>query len=131
MKKELLAPAGNMEALKAAIYNGADAIYLGGKKFGARKFANNFDESEMVEAINFVHLYNKKIYVTVNTIIYNDEIDECLDYIEFLHKNGVDALIMQDLGLIKLVRTRFPDLEIHASTQVHNHSIENIKFMKN
>ncbi len=130
MKKELLAPAGNMEALKAAIYNGADAIYLGGKKFGARKFANNFDESEMVEAINFVHLYNKKIYVTVNTIIYNDEIDECLDYIEFLHKNGVDALIMQDLGLIKLVRTRFPDLEIHASTQAHNHSIENIKFLE-
>ncbi len=130
MKKELLAPAGNFEALKAAIYNGADAIYLGGKKFGARKFASNFDENEMVEAINFVHLYNKKIYVTVNTIVYNDEIDECLNYIEFLHKNGVDALIMQDLGLISLVRKTFPSLEIHASTQAHNHNIENIKFLE-
>lgn len=130
LKKELLAPAGNMEALKAAIYNGADAVYLGGKKFGARKFASNFDENEMIEAINFVHLYNKKIYVTVNTIIYNDEMDECLNYIEFLHKNDVDALIMQDLGLIKLVRETFPNLEIHASTQAHNHSIENIKFLE-
>ena len=130
MKKELLAPAGNFEALKAAIYNGADAVYLGGKKFGARKFASNFDENEMVEAINFVHLYNKKIYVTVNTIVYNDEIDECLNYIEFLHKNSVDALIMQDLGLISLVRKTFPSLEIHASTQAHNHNIENIKFLE-
>lgn len=119
-----------MEALKSAIYNGADAVYLGGKKFGARKFANNFDDQEMIEAINFVHLYNKKIYVTVNTIIYNDEIDECLNYIEFLHKNNVDALIMQDLGLIKLVRTKFPNLEIHASTQAHNHNIENIKLLE-
>ena len=119
-----------MEALKSAIYNGADAVYLGGKKFGARKFANNFDDQEMIEAINFVHLYNKKIYVTVNTIVYNDEIDECLNYIEFLHKNNVDALIMQDLGLIKLVRTKFPNLEIHASTQAHNHNIENIKLLE-
>ena len=131
MKKELLAPVGNMEALKAAIYNGADAVYLGGKKFGARKFANNFDENELIEAIKFVHLYNKKIYITVNTIIYNDEISECLSYIEFLHKNNVDALIMQDLGLISLVHEKFPSLEIHASTQAHNHNIENINFLKN
>ncbi len=131
MKKEILAPAGNMEALKAAIYNGADAVYLGGKKFGARKFANNFDENEMIEAINFVHLYGKKIYVTVNTIVFNDEIDECLKYIEFLHRNNVDALIMQDLGLISLVHKKFPNLEIHASTQAHNYNNENIKFLKN
>ena len=130
MKKELLAPAGNMEALKAAIYNGADAVYLGGKKFGARKFANNFDEEEMIEAINFVHLYNKKIYVTVNTLVYNDEIKDCLKYIEFLHKNNVDALIMQDLGLISLVRNKYPNLEIHASTQAHNHNSENIKLLE-
>ena len=129
--KELLAPAGNMEALKAAIYNGADAVYLGGKKFGARKYASNFDESEIVEAINFVHLYNKKIYITVNTLVFNDEIAECLNYIEFLHKNGVDALIMQDLGLISIVHEKFPNLEIHASTQAHNHNIENIIFLKN
>ena len=119
-----------MEALKAAIHNGADAVYLGGKKFGARKFAANFDDSEMIEAINFVHSYNRKIYVTVNTIIYNDEIDECLKYIEFLHENNVDALIMQDLGLISLVRNKYPELEIHASTQAHNQSIENIKLLE-
>ena len=130
MKKELLAPAGNMGALKAAIYNGADAVYLGGKKFGARKFASNFDENELIEAIDFAHIYNKKIYVTVNTIIYNDEIDECLKYIEFLYQNNVDALIMQDLGLISLVHQKFPNLEIHASTQAHNHNLENINFFK-
>jgi len=131
LKKELLAPAGNMEALKVAIYAGADAVYLGGKKFGARKYAANFDDEEMIAAINFVHLYNKKIYVTVNTIVYNDEIDDCLAYIEFLHQNNVDALIMQDLGLISLVRKKYPNLEIHASTQAHNHNIENIKFLEN
>ena len=129
--KELLAPAGNMEALKAAIYNGADAVYLGGKKFGARKFANNFDDAEMIEAINLVHLYHKKIYVTVNTLVYNDEIEECLNYIKFLYENSVDALIMQDLGLISIVRDLFPTLEIHASTQAHNHNLENIKFLEN
>lgn len=129
-KKELLCPVGNMESLYQAIYNGADAVYLGGKKFGARKFAPNFDENELIEAINFVHLYGKKIFVTVNTIIYNDEIEECLSYLEFLYKNHVDAVIMQDIGLIDLTHKIYPELEIHASTQCHNHNIENIKFME-
>ena len=129
-EKELLCPVGNFEALKEAIYNGADAVYLGGKKFGARKFANNFNNEEMIEAIKFVHFYHKKIYVTVNTLLFNDEIDECLEYIKFLHENDIDAVIMQDIGLIELVHSKFPDLEIHASTQCHNHNIENINFMK-
>ena len=129
-KKELLCPVGNMEALKQAIYNGADAVYLGGKKFGARKFASNFTDNELIEAINFVHLYDKKIYITVNTIIYNDEIEECLKYLEFLHRNNVDAVIMQDIGMIALTHKVLPNLEIHASTQCHNHNLENIKFME-
>ena len=129
-EKELLCPVGNFEALKEAIYNGADAVYLGGKKFGARKFASNFDDIEMVKAIKYCHLYGVKIYVTVNTIIYENEVKDCLDYLTFLHKNGVDAVIMQDIGLIELVHSKFPNLEIHASTQCHNHNIENINFCK-
>ena len=131
MKKiELLSPAGSMDALKAAIHNGADAIYLGGKKFGARAFAQNFSVNELLEAINYAHIYNVKIYITVNTIIYEDEFEDALDFIEFLYKNNVDAVIMQDIGLMYEAHKRFPGLIIHASTQCHNHNIENIDFFK-
>ena len=131
MKKvELLSPAGNMECLISAVQNGADAVYVGGKKFGARAFANNFDYDELVEAIKYCHLYGVKIYVTVNTICYENELDEVLKYIEFLHTNHVDALIMQDLGLISLVRKKFPNLEIHASTQMHNHNDAGLSLLK-
>lgn len=131
MKKiELLSPAGSMDALKAAIHNGADAIYLGGKKFGARAFAQNFSVNELIEAINYAHIYNVKIYITVNTIIYEDEFEDALDFIEFLYKNNVDAVIMQDIGLMYEAHKRFPGLIIHASTQCHNHNIENIEFFK-
>ena len=131
MKKiELLAPAGNMESLIEAVKNGADAVYVGGKKFGARSFANNFDYEEMVEAIRYCHLYGVKIYVTVNTIVYENEIEEALKYIEFLHTNNVDALIMQDIGLISLVRKKYPNMEIHASTQAHNHNDEGLTLLK-
>lgn len=129
MKKvELLIPVGNKECLNAAIHNGADAVYLGGKKFGARAYSNNFDDNEMIEAIKLCHLYGVKIYVTVNTIIYNDEIKEVMDYINFLYIHNVDAIIMQDIGLINLVRKTIPDLEIHVSTQAHNHNYEGIKY---
>ena len=128
--KELLSPAGNMECLKAAIHNGADAIYLGGKSFGARAFAGNFNNEEIKEAVNYAHLYNVKIYVTVNTIIYNNEVEELIKYIEYLHTVGVDALIMQDIGMISLVRKTFPNMEVHASTQCHNHNNEGIKLLK-
>lgn len=130
MKKELLSPAGNMECLKSAIHHGADAVYLAGTSFGARKFAKNFTKEELIEACNYCHLYGVKIYVTVNTIIYEDELEECLKYIEFLYNIGIDALIVQDLGLIKLIRKYFEDFEIHASTQAHTHNLEQIKILE-
>lgn len=131
MKKiELLAPAGNMECLISAVQNGADAVYLGGKKFGARYYANNFNYDELIEAIKYCHLYGVKIYVTVNTICYEEELGEAIKYIEFLYDNHVDALIMQDLGLIKAAKERFPNLEVHASTQCHNHNDYGIALLK-
>lgn len=130
MKKELLSPVGSMEALYQAVHNGADAVYLGGKKFGARMYADNFTLDDLKKAIDYCHLYNVKIYITVNTVIFDDEIDDFLDYIEFLYVSGVDAVIMQDIGMISFVREKFPELEIHASTQAHNHNIEGIKLLK-
>ena len=118
--KELLVPVGSMDSLKAAVMNGADAIYLGGKKFGARARAVNFNDEEMEEAIKFAHLYGVKIYVTVNTLIYESELESVYEYCKFLHNIGVDALIVQDIGLMNLLHNCLPNLEIHASTQVHN-----------
>lgn len=128
--KELLSPAGNMECLKAAVQNGADAVYLGGKLFGARAFAGNFTKKELEEAVNYCHLYGVRVYVTVNTIIFQNEVNDFLSYTNFLYQIGVDALIMQDIGMISLVRKNFSDFEIHASTQMHNHNNENIKLLK-
>lgn len=131
MKKiELLAPAGNMESLVAAISAGADAIYISGKKYGARAFAANFSDEEIKEAIKYAHLYDVKIYVTVNTIIYESEMDDFINYVSFLHENGVDAIIIQDLGAMDLVRNLFPNLEIHASTQMNIHSLESVKLLE-
>lgn len=130
MKKELLSPAGNMEALKSAVIHGADAVYVGGKRFGARAFATNFSEEEMKEAIFYCHLYGVKLYVTVNIMIYESELKEVLSYIKFLYENHVDAIIMADLGLMKLCHECFPDLEIHASTQAHTHNVEQISFLQ-
>lgn len=129
-RTELLAPAGNFECLRAAIHNGADAVYLGGKNFGARAYASNFDNDEMIEAIEYCHLYGVKIYVTVNTLIKESEIEECLNYIKFLHQSGVDAVIMQDLGMINLVHQTLPNLEIHASTQCHTTCDDSLEFLK-
>ena len=129
-KIEVLAPVGNMEALYAAIEGGADAVYLAGKMFGARAFANNFTNEELIEAINYAHLYDVKVYVTCNILILEREVKEFLKYIEFLHKNQVDAVIMQDLGMIDLVHKTFPNLEIHASTQAHIHNLEGAKIIE-
>ncbi len=120
MKKELLCPVGNQESLLAAIHNGADAIYLGGKSFGARAYASNFSDEEIIEIIKYAHLYDVKVYVTINTLIKNHEIEEVLKFIELLHKNHVDAIIIQDIGLAHLVNKTYPNLELHASTQMHN-----------
>lgn len=127
MKKELLVPAGDMACLKAAIFNGADAVYVAGKSFGARKFATNFTNEELIDAIKFCHFYEVKIYVTMNTLVKNNEVDAFLEQVRFLYKNGVDAILMQDFGMICLVREIFPKLNIHASTQANNSSYETIK----
>ena len=129
-KIELLAPAGNMEALKAAIHAGADAVYLSGKKYGAQQYAENFTNEEIIEAIKYAHIYDVKVYITANTLIYEDEIKDFIKYIIFLYLNGVDAVLMQDIGMISLVRKIIPDLEIHASTQTHNCNDETLKLFK-
>lgn len=131
MKKiELLSPAGNMDSLKAAIEAGCDAVYLGGRLFGARSFAGNFTNEEIIKAINYAHLYGVRVYVTINTIIYEREVENFIDYVSFLHKNNVDAVIIQDLGMLDLIGKMFPNLEIHASTQMHIHNFEGALFAK-
>ena len=127
---EILSPAGNFECLKAAIMAGADAVYLGGKLFGARAFSNNFTDEELIEAIKYAHLYNVKVYVTVNTLIYEREVEKFLSYVDFLYKNNVDALIIQDIGMMDLIRKTYPTLELHASTQMHIHNIEGVKLVE-
>ncbi len=124
MKHELLSPAGNMEALKQAVMNGADAVYLACKDFGARKFADNFTNEEIIEAIKFCHLYGVKIYVTMNTLVKDNEVAMFLGQVEFLYRNGVDALLVQDFGMICLLRQRYPLLDIHASTQANTSAKE-------
>ncbi len=129
-RPELLAPAGDMECLKAAVYNGCNAVYFGGENFGARKFAKNFTREEIIEAVKFCHLYGVRVYVTVNTVMYEYEKDELIEYVRFLHKNNVDALIVQDIGIMNLIRNIFPNMEIHASTQAHNYDYYSVKAMK-
>lgn len=132
MKKkiELLSPAGDFESLKSAIHNGADAVYISGKNYGARKFATNFTLEEIEQATKYCHLYDVKIYVTINTIIYENEIEDFMNYVKTIHGYGIDAVIMQDIGMIYLVHKTFPNLEIHASTQVHTHNNEGLLFLE-
>ena len=118
MRPEILAPAGSMEALKAAVHAGADAVYLGGDKFGARAYANNFDSTALIKAIEYAHLYGVKVYLTINTLFRNEEILELKDYLQPLYEVGLDAVIVQDFGVMNYVHTVFPDLPIHASTQM-------------
>lgn len=131
MVHELLAPAGNMASLEQALYNGADAIYIGGSDFNARHFAENFTNEDIIKAIKLCHLYNVKLYVAMNTLIKDPEVPMFLGQIEFLYKNGIDAVIMQDFGMISLVREKYPNLPIHASTQANNSSIETIRLYAN
>lgn len=118
MKPEILAPAGSMDALKAAVFAGADAVYLGGSKFGARAFADNFEETALIQAIEYCHIYGVKVYLTVNTLFRNEEIKELYDYLEPFYKAGLDAVIVQDLGVMLCIHRWFPKLPIHASTQM-------------
>ena len=129
-KPELLAPAGNMQTLILAINSGADAVYVGGEIFSARAFAKNFNKEELLEAVKFCHLYDKKIYVAVNTVIFENEIEKCLDYLKYLYEINVDAVIMQDIGMINLTHKLIPNLEIHSSTQLNCHNEECLKLLK-
>lgn len=124
MKYELLAPAGDMECLKWAIEGGCDAVYLGGNHFGARAYSKNFSDDELVLAIKYAHRYGVKVYLTCNTLIYDEEVDDFIKFVRFAHQNGVDAVLIQDLGMYDLIHQKFPDLEIHASTQMHIHNVE-------
>ena len=122
VKHELLVPAGDMESLNQAIANGADAVYVGCKNFGARKFAKNFTNEEIITATKLCHLYGVKIYITMNTLIKDNEVPAFLGQIEFLYKTGVDAVLIQDFGMLCLVREKYPELEVHASTQANTSS---------
>ena len=115
---ELLAPVGSMEHLKVAINAGASSVYLSGKDYGARKFAQNFTLDEINEAVNTAHLHNVKVYITVNTLIKQDELEEVINYLAKLYSIGVDAVLIQDLGLVELINRHLPNLKIHASTQM-------------
>ncbi len=130
VKKELLSPCGSMEALYQAIHNGADAVYLSGKSYGARKFAANFSKEELEKAVRYAHLFGVRVYVTVNTLMYEEELEDCINYVRFLNHIGVDALIVQDFGLLKTLRETFPELELHASTQMHNATKEGLQVLK-
>lgn len=115
---EILAPAGSYECFRAAISAGADAVYAGGSRFGARAYADNFSEEELIRAIEEAHLFGKKLYLTVNTLLKNTEIDELADYLSPLYEKGLDAVIVQDVGVLEYIKTEFPKLDIHASTQM-------------
>lgn len=130
MKTELLSPAGDMRSAAAAIMGGADAIYLGGRAFGARAAAQNFSYAQMTEAIAFAHTFGVRAYVTVNTLIYERETAGFLRHVQRAVEAGADALIMQDIGMMAAVRRRFPDIALHASTQMHNHSDAALEFAK-
>ena len=119
---ELLAPAGDMACLRAAVLGGADAVYVGGKSFGARAFAKNFDIDELREAVRYTHLHGVRLYVTVNTLVYDKELPEVSDYVASLYGIGVDAVIVADLGVMREIKRRVPELEIHASTQASAHN---------
>lgn len=118
MRPEILAPAGSMEALKAAVHAGADAVYLGGSRYGARAYANNFDEPSLIRAIEYAHIYGVKVYLTVNTLFRNEEMEGLYVYLEPYYRAGLDAVIVQDFGVMYAISVWFPNLPIHASTQM-------------
>ena len=128
---EILAPAGSMECLKAAIAAGADAVYTGGALFGARAYAHNLTEEELLEAIDYVHLHGRRLYLTVNTLIKDREMEKQMyDYLLPYYRQGLDAVIVQDIGLFRFIRKHFPDLPNHASTQMTLTGVDGAKFLE-
>lgn len=126
---ELLAPAGNLEIFKGVIESGADAVYVGGSMFGARAYANNFTEEELLKAIDFAHLRGVKVYLTVNTLIKNSEFSKLYDYLLPYYKRGLDAVIVQDIGVVKAIHEYFPSMEIHTSTQMTVTGADGVRFL--
>ncbi len=127
---EILSPAGSYESFLAAIHAGADAVYAGGPRFGARAFADNFTEETLKQAIDYAHFHGRKVYLTVNTLLKDREIETLHDYLEPLYLHGLDAVIVQDVGVLELIRHDFPDLEIHASTQMSSVNVKAAQFLQ-
>lgn len=130
MNIELLAPAGNFESLIAAVESGADAVYLGGTKYNARASANNFDEETLIKAVKYAHIRNVKIYITVNILISDDELEDALKYTEFLYNNDIDGIIIQDIGLLYLINKFFPEMPLHCSTQMTIHNRDGVNILR-
>jgi len=130
MKTELLAPVGSWDAFYAAIYNRADAVYLGGKAFGARAYADNFTNEEIKDIIVMAHLHGVKVYVTINTLVYDHEFAQLIDFLDFLYLHDCDAVIVQDLGVAQLILHRYPKMALHASTQMNIHSLAQVQALK-
>ena len=118
IRPEVLAPAGTFESLQAAIRAGADAVYLGGSAFGARAYAGNFDREELLRAIEYAHVHGRRLYLTVNTLVKEAELPAVAEYLVPFYEAGIDAVIVQDLGVVRMIRRLFPELPIHASTQM-------------
>ena len=130
-KTELLAPAGSLESLKAAVNAGADAVYIGGTKFGARAYANNLTEEDMKWAIDYTHLHGVSLYMTINTLLKDRELEEDLyNYVKPYYEHGLDAVIVQDFGVLKALSEWFPDLPLHVSTQMTVTGAEGFEFLK-
>jgi len=130
-KPELLAPAGNKESFFAVLRAGADAVYLAGNKYGARAYADNFSEEELCSCIRYAHIYNKKVYLTVNTLVTDNELNDLHDFLMPMYQCGLDGVIVQDLGAISYITEHFPNMEVHASTQLNTTGIEGINYLKN
>jgi len=129
MKTELLAPAGNFESLMAAVESGSDAVYIGGTKYSARAFADNFDEDTIIKAVKYCHIRNVKVYVTINILLTDEELIDALEYVQFLYNNDVDAIIVQDIGLLYWIKRHFPDMPVHCSTQMTIHNKDGVEIL--
>lgn len=129
-KAEILAPCGSFETLEAALRSGCDAVYLGGEKFSARQNAANFTDEQLKEAVRLCHLRGVKVYQAINTVVFDEQLEECKKAVKFAAEIGVDGLITQDLALVKICRECCPDLEYHASTQMTIHSESGVKMAK-
>lgn len=128
---ELLAPAGNLDILKTAVTAGADAVYFGGDKFGARAYADNFSREDAENGIRYAHLFGRKCYLTLNTLLKDREVeDDLIDYLEFYYNAGIDAVLVQDIGVFFLIKSCFPDLPIHVSTQMSVTSEYGVSYLK-